>query len=155
MTTPFEELANLDKLIHEPARLSILTALSVCESADFLSLRRLTGLSDGNLSVQLSKLEEAGLVDIQKQFVGKEAKHTCQNHEKRKCGNSTSLGTVERHSTKCRCLGRRCIGTIALYSIQSNKSGGHYEKSSQIRVGARAGKPTSIYRYQCCLLWHW
>jgi DNA-binding MarR family transcriptional regulator len=71
MPTPFEELANLDKLIHEPARLSILTALSVCESADFLSLRRLTGLSDGNLSVQLSKLEEAGLLEIQKQFVAK------------------------------------------------------------------------------------
>jgi DNA-binding transcriptional ArsR family regulator len=71
MSTPFEELANLDKLIHEPARLAILTALSACESADFLSLRRLTGLSDGNLSVQLSKLEEAGLVNIQKQFVGK------------------------------------------------------------------------------------
>ncbi len=71
MPTPFEELANLDKLIHEPARLSILTALSVAESADFLSLRRLTGLSDGNLSVQLSKLEEAGLIEIQKQFVDK------------------------------------------------------------------------------------
>src|SRR5512147_264267 len=71
MKTPFEELANLDKLIHEPARLAILTALSVCESADFLALRRLTGLSDGNLSVQLSKLQEAGLVDIEKQFVAK------------------------------------------------------------------------------------
>jgi DNA-binding transcriptional ArsR family regulator len=71
MPTPFEELANLDKLVHEPARLSILTALSVCESADFLSLRRLTGLSDGNLSVQLSKLEEAGLLEIQKQFIAK------------------------------------------------------------------------------------
>ena len=71
MTTPFEELANLDKLIHEPARLAILTALSACESADFLSLRRLTGLSDGNLSVHLSKLEEAGLVDIKKQYVAK------------------------------------------------------------------------------------
>ena len=71
MTTPFEELANLDKLIHEPARLAILTALSACESADFTALRRLTGLSDGNLSVQLSKLEEAGLVAIQKQFVAK------------------------------------------------------------------------------------
>lgn len=71
MTTPFEDLANLDKLIHEPARLAILTALSVCESADFLSLRRLTGLSDGNLSVHLSKLEEGKLVDIQKQFVAK------------------------------------------------------------------------------------
>ncbi len=71
MTSPFEELANLDKLIHEPARLAILTALSACESADFLSLRRLTGLSDGNLSVHLTKLEEAGLVNIQKQFVAK------------------------------------------------------------------------------------
>lgn len=71
MTSPFEELANLDKLIHEPARLAILTALSACESADFTALRRLTGLSDGNLSVQLSKLEEARLVDIQKQFIAK------------------------------------------------------------------------------------
>lgn len=71
MTTPFEELANLDKLIHEPARLAILSALSACESADFTALRRLTGLSDGNLSVQLAKLAEAGLVNMQKQFVGK------------------------------------------------------------------------------------
>lgn len=71
MTTPFTELANLNKLIHEPARLAILTALSACESADFTALRRLTGLSDGNLSVQLTKLEEAGLVNIQKQFVAK------------------------------------------------------------------------------------
>lgn len=71
MTSPFEELANLDKLIHEPSRLAILTALSVCESADFLSVRRLTGLSDGNLSVHLTRLEEAGLVNIQKQFVAK------------------------------------------------------------------------------------
>ncbi len=71
MTTPFEELANLNKLIHEPARLAILSALSACESADFTALRRLTGLSDGNLSVQLAKLEEAGLVSSQKQFVSK------------------------------------------------------------------------------------
>jgi len=71
MTTPFEELANLDKLIHEPARLAILAALSACDSADFTALRRLTGLSDGNLSVQLAKLDEAKLVSMQKQFVGK------------------------------------------------------------------------------------
>lgn len=71
MTTPFEELANLNKLIHEPARLAVLTALSVCASADFLFLRRITGLSDGNLSGHLSKLEEAGLVQIEKQFLEK------------------------------------------------------------------------------------
>jgi len=68
MTTPFEELANLDRLIHEPSRLAILTALSACASADFLFLKRITGLSDGNLSGHLSKLEEAELVKIEKQF---------------------------------------------------------------------------------------
>ena len=71
MTDLFEELASLDKLIHEPARLAILTALSACASADFLFLGRLTGLSKGNLSSHLSKLEDAGLVQIEKQFIGK------------------------------------------------------------------------------------
>jgi DNA-binding transcriptional ArsR family regulator len=71
MAELFEELALLDKLIHEPARLAIMTALSACESADFLFLQRLTGLSKGNLSSHLSKLETADLVHIHKQFVGK------------------------------------------------------------------------------------
>jgi DNA-binding transcriptional ArsR family regulator len=71
MSTPFEELANLDKLIHEPARLAIMTALAACSSADFTFLLQLTGLSKGNLSSHLSKLEEGGLVQIEKRFVGK------------------------------------------------------------------------------------
>ncbi|HEX8703940.1 MAG TPA: transcriptional regulator [Myxococcaceae bacterium] len=71
MKAPFEELAGLDRLIHEPARLAVLTALGSCESADFLYLQRLTGLSKGNLSSHLSKLEEAGLVTVEKQFKGK------------------------------------------------------------------------------------
>ena len=71
MAEVFEELAGLDKLIHEPARLAILTALSACQSADFLFLQRLTGLTTGNLSSHLSKLEEAGLVEIEKHFIGK------------------------------------------------------------------------------------
>jgi len=73
---PFEQLAGLDRLIHEPARLSILTALSACKSADFLFLQRLTGLSKGNLSAHLSKLEEGGLVAIAKSFDGKIPKTT-------------------------------------------------------------------------------
>ena len=68
---PFEELAGLDRLVHEPARLSILMALSACKSADFVFLQRLTGLSKGNLSSHLSKLEEGGLVGIKKAFEGK------------------------------------------------------------------------------------
>ena len=71
MSAPFERLAELDRLVHEPARLAILTALSACERADFLYLQRLTGLSRGNLSSHLSKLEAAGLIAIEKEFVGK------------------------------------------------------------------------------------
>ncbi len=71
MTDLFKELATLDRLIHEPARLSILTALATCKNADFLFLQRLTGLSSGNLSSHLTKLENAELIQIEKQFVGK------------------------------------------------------------------------------------
>lgn len=67
----FEELAALDRLIHEPARLAILTALSACGSADFLFLQRLTGLTKGNLSAHLAKLAEAGVVEIEKGYIGK------------------------------------------------------------------------------------
>ena len=71
MKAPFEELAALDRLVHEPARLAILTALSACAHADFLYLQGLTGLSKGNLSSHLSKLEEAELVKVEKTFKGK------------------------------------------------------------------------------------
>jgi len=71
MSQPFEELASLDKLVHEPARLAVLTALSAAGSADFVFLQRLTGLNKGTLSSHLSKLEEAGMVQITKQFRGK------------------------------------------------------------------------------------
>jgi DNA-binding transcriptional ArsR family regulator len=53
-----------------------MTALSVCRSADFLYLERITGLTKGNLSSHLSKLEEAGLLVITKQFVGKKPNTT-------------------------------------------------------------------------------
>jgi DNA-binding transcriptional ArsR family regulator len=62
---------SIDKLIHEPARLSIMTRLYVVESADFLFMMRQTGLTFGNLSAHMSKLEEAGYIDIIKEFVGK------------------------------------------------------------------------------------
>ncbi len=69
MTSPFEELAGLDRLIHEPARLSIMTALAACKSADYLFLQRLTGLTGGNLSSHILKLEEGGLIQIEKRFI--------------------------------------------------------------------------------------
>lgn len=68
---PFEDLSNLDRTIHEPARLAILTALANCESADFQFLVSLTGLTKGNLNAHLARLEQAGLVEIEKTFRGK------------------------------------------------------------------------------------
>jgi DNA-binding MarR family transcriptional regulator len=61
----------LDRLIHEPGRLAILTVLSSVKDADFVFLQRTTGLTKGNLSSHLTKLEEAGLVMIEKRFVRK------------------------------------------------------------------------------------
>ena len=66
-----QPLAKIDKVIHEPARLLILAHLSVVQGADFLFLERQTGLTRGNLSTHLSKLEAAGYVEIKKEFVGK------------------------------------------------------------------------------------
>ena len=61
----------LDRLIHEPGRLAILTVLSSVTDADFVFLQRATGLTKGNLSSHLTKLEEAGLVTIEKRFIRK------------------------------------------------------------------------------------
>jgi DNA-binding MarR family transcriptional regulator len=71
MGSVFEEMAGLDRLVHEPSRLAILTALSTCLRADFVFLQRITGLTVGNLSSHLTKLEEAGLVAVEKQFVAR------------------------------------------------------------------------------------
>jgi DNA-binding transcriptional ArsR family regulator len=71
MSDDLRRVTELDRLIHEPARLLIVTILSTVESADFLFLQRETGLTKGNLSAHLSKLEEAGYVKIEKTFKGK------------------------------------------------------------------------------------
>lgn len=62
------EMPEIDRVVHEPARLAILTVLASCEEADFLFLERATKLSRGNLSVQLTRLEDAGVIEIQKRI---------------------------------------------------------------------------------------
>jgi DNA-binding MarR family transcriptional regulator len=61
----------IDKTIHEPARLLIMANLYVIDSADFTYLMRQTGLTYGNLSSHMSKLEEAGYIEVTKEFKGK------------------------------------------------------------------------------------
>jgi DNA-binding MarR family transcriptional regulator len=62
---------DINKLIHEPARLTIMAHLYVIDSADFIFLMGQTGLTKGNLSSHLCKLEKADYVDIDKEFVDK------------------------------------------------------------------------------------
>jgi DNA-binding MarR family transcriptional regulator len=64
-------LASIDRLTHEPARIAIMSVLYVVESVDFVFLRNQTGMTAGNLSSHISKLEEAGYVRVNKEFVGK------------------------------------------------------------------------------------
>jgi DNA-binding MarR family transcriptional regulator len=71
-------LADLDRIIHSPARLMMMTYLYVVESVDFIFLMRLTGLTWGNLSSHLSTLEENDYVHIEKKFVQKKS-HTMIN----------------------------------------------------------------------------
>jgi DNA-binding MarR family transcriptional regulator len=65
------QINDIDRLIHEPARLMILANLYIVDSADFTFLMNQTGLTWGNLSSHLTKLEEAGYVHIEKAFVDK------------------------------------------------------------------------------------
>lgn len=71
MNFNLRKVADLDRLVHEPARLMIITILSAVDLADFLYLQRESGLTKGNLSSHLSKLEAAGYIEIQKTYRGK------------------------------------------------------------------------------------
>ena len=64
-------MAELDRLIHEPARLRILTLLSGLDAADFNFLLSTAGLTKGNLSSHIDKLEKAGYVAVVKSFNGR------------------------------------------------------------------------------------
>ena len=68
---PVRGLVDVDRLIHEPARLMLVTILYSVESADFLYLQRESALTRGNLSTHLAKLEEGGYLRIEKTYRGK------------------------------------------------------------------------------------
>ena len=71
MTPDLQALATLDRVIHEPARLMIMTVLYAVKEADFLYLQRECGLTQGNLSSHLSRLEEQKYITLRKTFKGK------------------------------------------------------------------------------------
>lgn len=69
--TPHPQLPELDEVIHSPARLAIVAILAAVKEADFLYLLHAANLTRGNLSTHLSKLEQAGYVEIEKTYRGK------------------------------------------------------------------------------------
>jgi len=71
-------LAEINQVIHAPARLTILAHLYVVESADYVFLMRTTGLTWGNLSTHLCKLEDSGYITIIKGYRGKKPHSTVQ-----------------------------------------------------------------------------
>src|SRR5215467_1380985 len=76
------EMPEIDRVIHEPARLAILTVLSSCAEADFLFLERITKLTRGNLSVQLTRLAEAGMIEVEKRIEHKRTLTTAKLTDK-------------------------------------------------------------------------
>ncbi len=64
-----ETVGGLDEVIHQKARLGVMSTLVASGEADFRSLKDMLGLTDGNLSIHLTKLEEAGYIDVRKEFV--------------------------------------------------------------------------------------
>lgn len=66
----------IDRLIHEPARLVLVSSLYVIDEADFVYLANRTGFTSGNISSHMTKLETAGYVEVAKTFVGKRPRTT-------------------------------------------------------------------------------
>jgi len=73
----FRDLSEVDRLIHEPSRLLICTILFTVKEADFLFLLNESGLTKGNLSSHLAKLEDAGYITIRKSFSKKKPQTVC------------------------------------------------------------------------------
>jgi DNA-binding MarR family transcriptional regulator len=78
MKGPFNDLADLDRTVHAPPRLAILTVLLTCERADFTFLLTATGLTKGNLASNLATLETAGLIILEKETSGRRNRTTAR-----------------------------------------------------------------------------
>ena len=90
---PKPEKPKLDELILSKTRLGIISALISGDKLDFTYLRNALNLSDGNLSVQIRKLEEAGYIKIGKVFVDRKPKTFCKITSK---GQKAVLNLISR-----------------------------------------------------------
>jgi DNA-binding MarR family transcriptional regulator len=86
---------DLDPVLHEPGRLAIVSALAATPTLTFTELRETTGLTDGNLSVHLQKLQKREYVAIDKQFVGRRPQTSCRLTEAGRKAFKTYLDHLE------------------------------------------------------------
>lgn len=91
-----ESLDSLDEVIHQKVRLGIMSALIACGETDFRFLKDTLGVTDGNLSIHLSKLEEAGYIVSAKEFVRKKPHTTYAPTEAGRSAFQGYLSALER-----------------------------------------------------------
>ena len=87
-----KQFKSLDPLLHSELRLAVMSLLLEVDEADFVYLRKQTGATAGNLSVQLDKLSAAGYIEVEKTFRGKKPCTLCRMTEK---GNEAFLTYVD------------------------------------------------------------
>jgi DNA-binding HxlR family transcriptional regulator len=91
-----QSLEDIDETIHQKVRLGIMSALVARGESDFRFLRETLGLTDGNLSIHLTKLEEAGYILVKKEFVLKKPHTSYEATELGKAAFDRYLGALER-----------------------------------------------------------
>ena len=94
---PPEKFADLDPVIHSRVRLAVLSILISVKEAKFTFLKKAIGTTDGNLSINLSKLEEAGYIIVKKSFKGKKPVTTCSLSQKGKKAFSEYVKALESY----------------------------------------------------------
>ena len=92
----FDSVESLDEVIHQKVRLGIMSALMARPEADFRFLKETLNVTDGNLSIHLTKLEEAGYIQSHKEFVRKKPHTTYTPTEAGREAFSRYLAALER-----------------------------------------------------------
>ena len=90
------DFSRLDRTLHEPARLAIASVLSSRAEASFTELRELLSLTDGNLSVHLRALQDAGYVTVEKAFVERKPRTTARLSRKGREALGKHLDALEQ-----------------------------------------------------------
>ena len=148
-----QSLDSLDDILLQKVRLGIMSVLMACGDADFRFLRETLGVTDGNLSIHLTKLEEAGYIVSAKEFVRKKPHTTYAPTDSGRAAFQTylarwSASSIQRgRARKCRCdLRPISFGTCFWPSFPS-----FWPLSLRAERGARCGRPAASAGASGCL----